>query len=138
MTQAAVLVLHVLRRGAPDQGGALDHLALDVLRRLVRRPAGLVRHAAAAGLRGEADRVGVYHGGVHVLRPEAEDLGELHGDSGAAPADVGRALDEAHPAVLVTLATQADGPPLLPQKPMAKPRPRRFPFGGLAPPTGAA
>ena len=83
----------------PQLGGAGDELALHLCSGLVGGPAGLVGHAAAGGVGGVADRVGIDDLRFDAGDRDAEDFGELLRDRGAGAADVGRALGEADAAV---------------------------------------
>ena len=68
----------------PEDRGARSHLVLKVLAQLVGRQAGGERDAAAAGQERVADRIGVGDLRPDVLGADAQGLGELHGDAGAA------------------------------------------------------
>ena len=95
MAQAAVGVLHLVFVGFPYHSGALDELALNVVGGLKRSPAGLERHAAAAGCGGETHGVGVAHGGDDVFDGQAKHFGKHLGNRRARAADVHRAFYEA-------------------------------------------
>ena len=94
-----------LVRDVPDGGRALNRLLFYVLRRLVSRAAGLECNAAAAGATGVADGIGVGDGGPDVLGPDAQNLGDLHGQRSPAATDIGGALYEVDGSVRV----DADG-----------------------------
>ena len=79
----------------PDQGGARDHLALDVLRGVVGRQARGERDAAPARTGGEPDLVRADDHRADVLGGDAQHLGGLHRDGRSGPADVRRPLNEA-------------------------------------------
>ncbi len=69
--------------------------------------AGAEGGAAAAGDVVVADRVGADDLRMHILGGDAQRLGQLHGDGGAAAADVGRAFDQADGAVGVDAGRDA-------------------------------
>ena len=87
--------------GFPHQRCALDHLALDVLRRLEARPACLECSAAAACHRRVADSLRVANLRVHILDRNAQHLRELLRRCGPRPSDVNRADGQIDRAVVV-------------------------------------
>ena len=60
-----------------------------------------IAHAAAAGAAGETNRAGVRDGGIDVLSPQPQGLGDDHGHGGAAAANVNRAFGEVDRAIVV-------------------------------------
>ena len=68
---------------------------------MVRRPASLEGHAAAASDRGKAHRISVTNLGMHILERDPQRLGKLLGNRCPCAADVRRALGQMHRAVTV-------------------------------------
>ena len=88
MLEHTVLKFHLFGFHLPDAGRAGNHLLSDVLSRSVSGETGLEGHAAAAGVRREADAVGIADLRVDVLNGDAEHLGQLLGNGGAGAADI--------------------------------------------------
>ena len=123
MLHSPVLVPDLIGGDVPYHGSALGKLRDDVAGGLVSGPAGLEGDAASPGVGREADGVGVSDAGVHVLDGYAEHLGKLLRYDRPGAADIDRALDEAHGAVVQHVGDDAGGPVLFRQKPMETPRP---------------
>ena len=97
----AVLEFHVFRLNLPDQSCPSSHLALNLFRRGNGGQSGVEGSAAAPGGGGVADGVGVHHGRPHVLGPQSQHLGSLHGHGCAGTTDVHRAGYKVNGAVIV-------------------------------------
>ena len=100
MAERPVGVLHLILVGLPDESGPLDQLSDHVVGGFVGGPSCLEGHAAAARGRSVSYGVGVRDLRVDVFHGDAEDLRELLGHGGARAADIDRALDQAHRAVV--------------------------------------
>jgi hypothetical protein len=99
--QHTVLIRHLLHRDIPGFRGALAHLALNVLRRMVRRPAGLEGgRQRRRRYRGKAC-ARVTNFWVHILEWDPQRLGKLLGNRRPRAADVRRALSQMHRAIVV-------------------------------------
>src|SRR5262249_7124997 len=109
MHHDAVLILDVLDGTLPAARRPLAHLPLDVLRRLIGRPAGLKRHPTAAGVGGEAAEIGAASRRVDILEGDPQHFGQLLGSRGTGAADIGRAFDQLDPAVRVDNRDGAGG-----------------------------
>ena len=95
----AVLHCDRIRGHAPVLGCPLAQLRQEFLAQFVDCPARAEGRAAAIGAFVEADAGGAHDHGPHIFIGDAQRLGELHGDRGAAAADVHGAFDQAHRAV---------------------------------------
>ena len=101
MRDDAVPILDLLGGTLPGARGPFAHLPLDVLCRLIGRPAGLKRHPAAASVRSEADGIGVPDRRVDILDRDPQHFGQLLRHRGTGAADIGRAFDQLDPTVRV-------------------------------------
>ena len=88
MLEDCFLILHVLTGNLPDLGRPVDHLLFHTLGSFVTGPTSLEGDAAAAGVGGEADGVGVADLGIDVFDCDAQDLRDVHRHGDAAAADV--------------------------------------------------
>ena len=88
----AVLELDGLGVHVPDLRRTVYHLALYVLGRLVGSPPRGEGGTTSRRKSGETYQIRIHHRRVHILSPEAQNLGSLHGDGSPGPSNIGIAL----------------------------------------------
>src|SRR4030095_12865933 len=101
MIDSTVPILVLLAGALPGARSPGAHLPLNFLRRLIGDPPRFKRHAAAAGVRGEANGIGVSNRRIDILDRNTQHFGQLLRPRGTRATDIGRAFDQLNPAIRV-------------------------------------
>ena len=107
--KSAVLKVHIVILHFPQEGGPAFHLGFDFLRGGDGGQAGVKGGAAAAGVGGVADAVGIPHRRDNIRGGQAQGFGGLHSNGGAGAANVHGTGNQVDGAVAVDIDGRRGG-----------------------------